>query len=40
MNFEEFKERVRAYPVFRSNIFPHLTSDVATLRRQVSEWFS
>ncbi|HEV2613740.1 MAG TPA: hypothetical protein VGV92_03415 [Gammaproteobacteria bacterium] len=29
---------VKSYPFFHGRIFSHLTKDVATLRRQVSEW--
>lgn len=38
MKFANFKSKVQQYPLFRSAIFPFLTDDPATLRRQVSEW--
>lgn len=38
MNYAEFRNKVKNYPFFRSNIFPHLTDNVSVLRRQVSEW--
>lgn len=38
MKFNTFKELVRKYPLFPSRIFSHLTQDVASLRRQISEW--
>lgn len=38
MKFNIFKTKVKQYPMFHSKIFPHLTDDVPTLRRQVSEW--
>jgi len=38
MKYSEFRARVQDYPVFRSNIFPHLTDNVGLLRRQVSAW--
>src|SRR5688572_16621374 len=38
MNYTEFRNKVKKYPFFRSNIFVHLTDSVEVLRRQVSEW--
>lgn len=38
MNYTEFREKVKKYPFFRSNIFEHLTNKPAVLRRQVSDW--
>jgi hypothetical protein len=40
MNYAAFREKVKKYPFFRSNIFPHITDNVSMLRRQVSEWVS
>ncbi len=38
MKYALFREKVKKYPYFRSNIFPHLTKDIATLRPQLREW--
>ena len=38
MKFSKFKQLVQNYPLFRSSLFQHLTEEVPTLRRQVSEW--
>jgi len=38
MKYEDFRNTVADYPVIRSQIFDHICEDVATLRRQVSEW--
>ena len=38
MKYAEFREKTKAYPFFRSNMFNHITDNVTLLRRQVSEW--
>jgi len=38
MKYEAFRNLVADYPIVRSHIFDHICGDVATLRRQVSEW--
>ena len=38
LKYGEFRSKVKNYPLFHAHIFPHLTSDVPTLRRQVTEW--
>lgn len=38
MKFSDFKDKLRNYPVFRSNIFELICDDVPTLRRQLTEW--
>jgi hypothetical protein len=38
MRFDQFKAKVRTFPLFRSTLFCHLTKDVPTLRRQMTEW--
>jgi len=38
MLYREFREKVKHYPVFRSNIFAALTDSPALLRDQVVDW--
>jgi len=38
MKYNEFREQVKNYPFFRSNIFNHLTSKPNLLRRQMVDW--
>lgn len=38
MNYATFRDLVKKYPIFRSNILPHLDKHPATLRRQIVEW--
>lgn len=38
LKYAAFRDMVKSYPFFHGRIFSHLTKDVATLRRQVSEW--
>lgn len=38
MKYGEFRNKVKNYPLFHAHIFPHLTNDVPTLRRQITEW--
>lgn len=38
MKYAEFRNKVKNYPLFHAHLFPHLTHDVPTLRRQVTEW--
>jgi len=38
MKYDEFREQVKNYPFFRSNVFNHLTSKPNVLRRQVVDW--
>lgn len=38
MKYGEFKSKLKGLPFFRSNIFAHLTDDVASLRNRITEW--
>lgn len=38
LKYSEFRSKVKNYPLFHGHLFPHLTHDVPTLRRQVTEW--
>lgn len=38
MKFNEFRDIVKKYPLFRSSLFAHITQSPNILRRQVSEW--
>lgn len=38
MNYTTFRNKVKKYPFFHSNIFVHLTDNIGLLRRQVSDW--
>jgi predicted transcriptional regulator of viral defense system len=38
MDYATFRKKTQQYPLFRSNIFAHLTENVPLLRRQVSDW--
>lgn len=38
MNYTEFRNKVKHYPWFRSNMLTHLTDKPTILRRQISEW--
>jgi len=38
MKYSEFREQVKKYPFFRSNIFEHLTDKPNLLRRQMVDW--
>ncbi len=38
MKFSAFRSVVKGYPLFRSNLFEHITDNVPLLRRQITEW--
>ena len=38
MYYNEFREKVKDYPFFRSNIFSHLTKNQNILRSQITGW--
>jgi predicted transcriptional regulator of viral defense system len=38
MKYSEFRDKVKSYPLFRSNILEHLTDKPAILRRQLVDW--
>ena len=38
MNYSIFRDKLKKYPFFHSNIFVHFTNNLNMLRRQISEW--
>ncbi|MFA6409894.1 MAG: hypothetical protein WCW01_06970 [Gammaproteobacteria bacterium] len=40
MFYDNFRTTLEKYPFFRSNIFPHIASNVDSLRLQVTKWIA
>ena len=38
MKYAEFREKVKNYPLLKSNLLNHITDDVPLLRLQISQW--
>ncbi len=38
MKYSDFKNKVRHYPIFRSNIFGHISQNTNQLRSQMTQW--